>query len=137
MIWNSTLKRRVPLKAKRALSPGKFNREHEKRKPLKKVSRARKTQMRHYFEIRNAFLAKPENQGCVVCTLLAAAGKTTGVNLATEVHHIRGRIGRLLCDERFFAGTCRPHREWPHENTIQARAWGILAGPHEWNRFPE
>lgn len=55
----------------------------------------------------------------------------------TDIHHTRGRIGRLLCDTRFFLGGCRPCHDWAHENPREARALGITAPASEWNVYPE
>lgn len=96
-----------------------------KRKPLRKVSRAQGVRMRKYHEARIAFLAA--NPACGICLV---RGKTPGA--ATEVHHIRGRNGSLLCDLRGFIPSCRACREWPHENPKEARALGVFGEAWEW-----
>lgn len=51
---------------------------------------------------------------------------------STEVHHQRGRTGRLLADTRYFIASCRGCREWPHENQKRARLLNLLSGPNDW-----
>lgn len=101
-----------------------------RQKPLKKVSKAQRRRLKGYFEARDEYLAQYP-----VCGICLVRGLTPMA--ATEVHHARGRVGSLLIDTRFFVPSCRPCREWPHENPKEARALGVLAGPAEWNTPPK
>lgn len=49
-------------------------------------------------------------------------------------HHIRGRIGSLLCDTRYWVAVCREHHQWIHAHPNQARELGLLAQPGDWGR---
>lgn len=53
-----------------------------------------------------------------------------------ENHHQRGRIGRLLCDTRFFRALCTPCHTWVHTYPNKAREIGLLAPANEWNVSP-
>lgn len=55
-------------------------------------------------------------------------------NAEIHPHHIRGRLGALLCDTRFWLPVCRKHHNWIHEHPNDAREMGFLAQPGEWNR---
>lgn len=45
---------------------------------------------------------------------------------ATEVHHINGRIGALLTDERYFLAVSTAGHRWIHENVKEARSKGWI-----------
>lgn len=101
------------------------------RKPLKKQSKARAREMRLYYEEKTEFLLRPENLVCAICRVLGVSPMA-----ATEVHHSRGRIGRLLRDQRFWVGSCRSCREIPHSRPAWAREMGLLCKASEWNVYP-
>jgi hypothetical protein len=134
----SALKRKTPLKAYGSIKRPKKKPAWEWAKPLapikratlKKVAKGRARQQREYFSRHREFLKR--HPVCGICLV-------RGLNPApaTEVHHMRGRIGRLLADERFWCPSCRSCREFPHENPTRARELGILAPVSEWNVYPE
>lgn len=137
------LKQRVPLRRKISFRDGQRAKFFAKggweavqvakpRKPIKKQSCARQREMRAYYEERVDFLLKPENLACAVCRCLGESPMS-----ATEIHHARGRCGRLLRDQRFWVATCRSHRETPHQRPTWARAMGLLSTATEWNTYPE
>lgn len=151
-VYNSTLKRRKPLRAKKEW---KRKPAELKRSPLKRQSEKQQRQTRLYFQVKGEWMARQENRHCAVC-LCRSLGRTWGelravliregagkladqgakLKRAREVHHCRGRIGRLLCDTRFFVPTCHDCREWPHVHPAEAREFGLLASAAEWNVFP-
>lgn len=100
-----------------------------KRKVLKKQSRSQRERLKRYFAIRTEWLK--EHHVCIICLC-----RNQRAALATEVHHIRGRAGKLLFDTRFWAASCFGCRLWPHENPVEAREAGVLAEPWEWNVSP-
>ncbi|QNS40152.1 hypothetical protein H0S70_06985 [Chryseobacterium manosquense] len=98
-------------KEKRAEMNGFLN-EKKKPKPIPKMSKKRQQEIREYTIKRLQFLAQPENLKCPI----------TGER-ATEIHHMRGRIGSLLLDTRYWLAVSRNgHRrieenpEWAKEN---------------------
>ncbi len=102
------------------------------RKELKPQSDKRAKETRKYYRIRNEWLQKPQNAACGICLVLDQRPAP-----ATEVHHSRGRNGRLLCDTRFYIPSCRGCRLVPHERPEWAREMGILASASEWGVYPE
>ena len=54
-----------------------------------------------------------------------------------EVHHLRGRAGSLLCDERFWIALSKQGHRWVHENPEKARNMGFLCAKGEWNTPPK
>jgi hypothetical protein len=103
----------------------------KKRKPLKKQSHKRASQMELYYQERREYLQKPENAVCAICLVL---GNTP--QASTEVHHSRSRSGRLLRDQRFWIPSCRGCREIPHQRPKWAREMGILCSASEWGVYP-
>ena len=85
-------------------------------KRIPRVSRGQAGRNRRYRIVRDEFMARQENWNCAVpgCT-----------NRATQVHHVRGRQGVLLCDTRFFHPVCGACHTWIDANRAKAR--GILA----------
>jgi len=57
-------------------------------------------------------------------------------NLSDELHHMRGRAGTLLIDERYFMASCSGCHRWIHENPASAFKEGLLANSGDWNNPP-
>lgn len=55
---------------------------------------------------------------------------------ATEVHHIRGRLGPLLEDQQYWLAVSTQGHRWIHNNPVKARELGFMAQPGDWNRTP-
>jgi len=90
------------------------------RKAIPKVSEKRKIENRKYTIERLRFLAQPENQKCPV------TGKQT-----TDIHHMKGRIGSLLLDTRFWIAVSREGHKQIEENPEWAKENG-----YSQNRVP-
>ena len=82
-------------------------------KPIKKVSDKRKIENAKYLVLRIEFLGKPENQKCPI------TGKPT-----TDVHHMKGRIGSLLLDTRYWIALSREGHKFVEENPEWAKKNG-------------
>jgi hypothetical protein len=141
---NSTLKRRVSLrdgfirKLKHDATKTVYGRNGsiKRVKPLKKVSRSQRHRLAAYMALAEAFLKQPENKHCLICIVRREHGENILINLATEVHHWAGRIGRLLCYVPYFRPSCYRCRTFPHDHPKEARDWGLLAPANQWNVFP-
>ena len=96
---------------------------------LSKTSERQRAKNAQYRPIAVAFLARPENKVCAVCLKPATPGNPL------HVHHVRGRDGKLQCDNRFFMAVhdydCHP---WIHANPNDARELGLLAMPGQWGK---
>ena len=57
--------------------------------------------------------------------------------VATEIHHQRGRVGRLLNDERHWLAVSAEGHDWIHHNVKQARALGLLCEHGKWNTYED
>lgn len=100
------------------------------RKPLKKQSKSQQRRLREYYKIRAQYLR--DHPACAICLLLDQTPAPS-----TEVHHVRGRAGKLIFDTRFFAPSCRGCRDVPHNNPKWAREVGLLASAADWNTSPK
>ena len=43
------------------------------------------------------------------------------------LHHMRGRTGSLLTDDRYFKSLCLPHHQWVENNPTEAKELGLSA----------
>jgi hypothetical protein len=111
-------------------------RKFGKRTPLKKIAKSTRKRMTAYLALSRVWLET--HPWCEICKARNAhCPDVTEIRRATEVHHKRGRVGKLLLNTDFFVASCRDCREWPHTHPAAARAIGVLAGAAEWNTSPE
>ena len=88
-----------------------------KRTSLRRVSNKRALELRAYAIMRPIFLRK--NPFCEFDPMC--------LKPSVDIHHIRGRAGNLLTDERYLMAICREHHTWMiHENAKKAREIGLL-----------
>ena len=92
---------------------------------IRPISKARAVRLREYAKAKRAWLAVTSNQRCRMC------GRGP-----VDVHHVRGRLGDLLTDTRYWLPLCRRHHDWVGDNPAKARACGMLAQAGEWNTKP-
>jgi hypothetical protein len=50
-----------------------------------------------------------------------------------EVHHVRGRLGPLLTDRRWWMAVSKAGHRWLHQNPAEARKRGWLCEAGLWN----
>lgn len=88
------------------------------KKPIKKVSDKRAAELAQYTRIRNWYLNN--HSECQACT-----DDCTGK--ATEIHHMKGRIGKLLIDDYWFLAVCRACHNRIENNPEEAKenGWSI------------
>lgn len=84
------------------------------------MSKARYARMKEYGKLRKEYLNK--NRFCAKC------GKK-----ATDVHHSRGRTGRLLCMQEYWFAVCRQCHNFIGDNPDEARQEGLLCELGKWN----
>ena len=84
---------------------------------IRPVSKKRQKENTKYLKLRAEFLQKPENRFCPI----------TG-EVATDIHHKKGRIGSLLCDTKYWVALSRKghdfvenNPEWAYENGYSIR----------------
>lgn len=93
---------------------------------IRKVSLKRAAQMREYRKLRREYLAAyPE---CLACVL---RGKQKP-GRAVDIHHRRGRAGRMLLAREWWVTICRDCHDWVGRNPVEAQAYDLLAGKGEW-----
>lgn len=86
-----------------------------KRTPLRKQSLKRARENRLYAKLRTEFLLAK-----VFCEFPDCFSR------ATDVHHINGRAGKWLNDQRYWTGLCRKHHQFIHDHPATARGMGLL-----------
>lgn len=123
-VWNSTLRRKTGLSAARPKEGKPF-----KRSTLNARSDKQARRLADYYRMTGPFLVE-----FPICAICLARGLPCP-NAATEVHHIRGRLGALLFDKRYWAPSCYACRLWPHDNKEEARKVGVLAERNDWGKI--
>ena len=82
-------------------------------KPIRRVSKVRRTRLTKYAELRLAFLR--ERLYCEVCRKA----------VSTQVHHLAGRMGQKLCDFSRCLAVCFNCHRYIHDNPKWARENGF------------
>ena len=67
------------------------------------------------------------------CPIMLTFGRNV---LVTQVHHMRGRVGPLLIDRRFWLAVSAEGHTWIHANPQLACKQGWLAPIGKWNTPP-
>jgi hypothetical protein len=95
------------------------------RKPISKMSARLKADMREYRKLKREYLKYH-----TTCQGPCAPGTPS-----QDVHHKRGRIGRLLCEVNHWLPVCRGCHDWIHKNIEEARKLGLICEPGQWNVY--
>lgn len=95
--------------------------------PLRRVSKKRAVENREYAKVRAVYLL--EHPLCAGCKLRGQRQYT-----ATQIHHVKGRTGRLLIDSRHFMGLCEDCHSFVHASPRRARELGMLANASDFGR---
>ncbi len=87
-----------------------------KRSPLRKMSKAKAKEHRKYILARaRALPGKICEWPSNVCT-----------QPADDIHHLRGRRGKMLTDQRYWMFICRDHHRYIHDHAKESRQMGLL-----------
>src|SRR6516164_948396 len=95
------------------------------RKPLRRVSQKRQAQLKVYAKRKKVFLE--EHPFCFVCWKHKEE---------MDLHHLRGRAGKLFLDERFWRAVCRACHDTIHKSIGWAMMNGYLATAGQWGVCP-
>ena len=87
--------------------------EVKKAKSIRKVSKKRQKESRQYTIKRLQFLAQPGNQRCPI----------TG-QMTTDIHHMKGRVGSLFLDTKYWLAVSREGHKRIEENPEWAKEMG-------------
>jgi len=102
----------------------------KKSKVIPKMSEKRAKQIEEYMKKRKDYLR--ERPLCNAWSRIHGWAMDAGLKAfrrerATEIHHKRGRIGKMLLDERFWVAVSRTSHNWIHAHPTEARKLGLLA----------
>lgn len=106
-----------------ASKPGKA-----RRKPVRRVSKVRAKELARYSILRGAFLWR--NGLCQACLVY---NPDCAPNYAVEIHHIRGRAGKLLNATDHWLAVCSPCHARIHRYPAEARELGLICEKGKWN----
>lgn len=111
-----------------AEAAGRLRKAVKRWKRINPVSKRQQQRFREYRKVRKEFLR--EHPVCECCRVI---NLNPILHRATEIHHVRGRIGSLLCDTRFFKATCFQAHHWIGHHPQEARKLGLLCELGKWN----
>jgi hypothetical protein len=108
---------------------------------IKPISKKRQVTGKEYREKARAFVAAAIARGetCPVVNAIDELRESAiyghpCCNRLNEVHHLRGRAGSLLLDERFWMAISKQGHRWVHANMDEARKRGWLCSKGDWGR---
>ena len=87
--------------------------EIKRTKRIKPISDKRKEENKIYSKLRIDFLSQPQNKKCPI------TGKPT-----TDIHHMKGRIGKLLNDTTYWIALSREGHRYVEDNPKWAKENG-------------
>ena len=88
--------------------------QNKSSKPIKNVSDKKLIELKEYRIVRDRYLK--ENP---VCEFEGCGSREV------ELHHKKGKVGKLLVDPRYFCSLCRNHHRYIEENPILAKELGL------------
>lgn len=88
-----------------------------KRSKVRKVSPKRAAEHREYVRVATAYLERRP-----YCEAMVGHMR---IVKSTEIHHKRGRVGKLLTDDTNFLGCCSDCHKWIEENRLAAQERGF------------
>ena len=113
------------------------------RRAIRPVSKRRQKVTAEYRVAAREFvrLAKSWGETCPVVNTIPELkhGRKYGhpiSNELNEVHHMRGRSGKLLTDQRYWLAVSKQGHRWIHENISKARGHGWICAEGDWNKQP-
>ena len=102
-----------------------------RRKAVRRVSTAMRKRLAEYQRVRVDYLrAHLTCEGCVPLS------RSKHPAPATELHHTRGRVGKLLCQSENFKALCAGCHAFCHNHPAIARSAGLLCAVGKWNNAP-
>jgi len=99
---------------------------------IKSRTSKRAAETRRYNARVKEWLLEPNNMRCRVSQHLNMPRRR-----ATQCHHTRGRIGRLLLLENFWCPVSQWGHDWIHRNPNEARRMGFLCEAGQFNTIPK
>jgi hypothetical protein len=100
------------------------------RKPISQKSKAQRGKDAEYQKAKSEWWPSVRGQHCPV--MLAIFKRL--VLVTPKPHHMRGRLGPLLCDTQYWLAVSREGHDWIHRNIAEARKRKWYAEPGEWNQ---
>lgn len=109
----------------------RLTREKPKRQHIRSISSRKAGELRRYRAESRAWAKEHRKAGTKCPVMLALFNKR--LRVSDSPHHIRGRLGTLLRDKRYWLAVSMEGHDWIHTHPHKAQALGWLAGPGEWN----
>ncbi len=91
-----------------------------KRTAIRKMSKVKAVEHRKYLKLKTEILNGRDGDYGTLCEMEDC------LRTAEDVHHMRGRVGKMLTDRRYLMAICRTCHTWIHDHAKAARALGLL-----------
>lgn len=119
------MKQRRPMKPSRAAIWNKEKNRWEIPIPIRPAPKnvKRKNEYKTYSKLKAIWRKQPRNYFCAAL----CRDKRIATPACKYPHHIRGRVGSLLNDVRFWLPVCEQCHQWIEKNRAAARRRGWLA----------
>jgi hypothetical protein len=94
---------------------------------MRSATKARAKELRAYSKRLESW--KREHPYCHACEILMPyrdGQQRRTIRQTSDCHHVRGRNGALLLDERYWLAVCRWCHEWITLHGREARALGLI-----------
>ena len=117
--------------ASKVVEPDQRMAEMKTRKSIRKFTSKREAMKRQYARLRRDFLI--DHPWCE----WGLRQKPPIRIRSEEIHHTRGRIGKLLNDQRFWLAVSTAGHNFIHNNMDAARGLGLLCQKGQWNNIPK
>lgn len=101
----------------------------KRRRRICQISARRSARLGEYAHAKRLFLNDRKNWYCAVMEIIEYRSVP-----ATDIHHVRGRIGKLLMDQRYWLAVSRKGHRWIHDNIEEARKRGWIAQRGDWGK---
>jgi hypothetical protein len=92
-----------------------------KRTRLRRVSKKREHELKIYYSLRSYMLKKRP-----YCEMPSRTGAPSCLNAATDIHHIKGRAGSLLCNVKYWLPVCPECHRYIHDHANEMRARKVM-----------
>lgn len=117
----------------RTIARSKTSSKLKARRQLSPLSNRQRERLKRYAISKRQWWREVRGKVCPVMLVI----ERRSVPVLDKPHHMRGRLGDLLWDVRFFLAVSQQGHDWIHQNIEQARRHGWIAQAGDWGSHYE
>jgi hypothetical protein len=92
-----------------------------RKKFIRRASKKRAGELKVYQSLKQYILSQRP-----YCEMPSRTGTPSCLNRATQIHHMKGRAGSLLCNVTYWMAVCQECHDYIHTHAKESRAAGLL-----------